>query len=70
MVTATDEICNFEGDSMTWFEEQIKKLEGNPIFEFEKALLDFEETLARKIKPMPPEFARAVDKHFWELFNK
>jgi len=55
---------------MTWFEEKIKELEGDPRFEFEKALLNFEEALARNIKPMPPEFSESVDKIFWELFNK
>lgn len=55
---------------MTWFEDQTKDLEGTPLFEFEKALLEFEETLARNIKPMPREFSEAVDKHFWELFDK
>jgi len=54
----------------TWFEKQVESLEGTPGYEFEKALLDFTEALAKKIKPMPPEFEETVDKHFWELFEE
>jgi len=55
---------------MTWFKDKIKKFEGDPEFEFEKALSEFAETLARNIKPMPPEFEETVSKHFWELLDK
>jgi hypothetical protein len=70
MDAATNDSSTKGGNKMTWIEDEIKKLKGDPRFEFEKALLDFEEALACNIKPMPPEFSRAVDKHFWELFDK
>jgi len=54
---------------MTWFDDKIKQFEGDPEFEFEKALLEFEETLVRNIKPMPPEFIETVDKLFRELLK-
>ncbi len=52
---------------MNWFKAMLKEFEGDREYEFEKALLEFEENLARNIKPMPPEFADVVSKHFWEL---
>jgi hypothetical protein len=54
----------------TWFKEKLDAFKGDAEFEFEGALLEFEERLARNIKPMPPEFAEVVSKHFWELFDK
>ena len=54
---------------MDWFQEKLKQFEGDPEFEFEKALLEFEERLAKNIKPMPPEFAEIISKHFWELLE-
>lgn len=50
-----------------WFKSKLDEFEGDREFEFEKALLEFEENLAKNIKPMPPEFAESVSKHFWEL---
>ena len=53
-----------------WFKEKLRQFEGTPEYEFEKALLEFEEKLAKNIKPMPNEFAETVSKHFWELLDK
>jgi hypothetical protein len=55
---------------MNWFEEKLKQFEGDPEYEFEKALLEFEERLAERIKPMPPEFGEIVSDIFWELLEK
>jgi hypothetical protein len=55
--------------AMTWFEKQVKLVEGTPEYEFEKALYEFEEALCRNIKQIPPEFSQAVTKHFWELID-
>ena len=55
---------------MTWFKDKMDKLKDDMEFKFEQCLLEFEENLAKNCKPMPPEFAEAVSKHFWELLEK
>lgn len=33
----------------------------------EQAIKNLKEKLIKEAKPLPPEFSRTVDKHFWEL---
>ena len=53
---------------MNWFDDKLKEIEETNEFKFEAALLEFEETLAKDLKPMPPEFSEAVSKCFWKFF--
>ena len=33
-----------------------------------QVIAEFADKLIKESKPLPPEFSKTVDKHFWELF--
>ena len=53
--------------SSVWFQEKMDGFKDDKGFAFESALLAFEEELAKRQIQMPPEFAKLIEKHFWEL---
>ena len=55
-------------ESNNWFKKKLAEFKGDKEFEFEGALLAFEEELIKRQLPCPPEFVSLVDKHFCKLF--
>lgn len=57
------------GKSATMQMSKDDKQEGGSSFQ-DKELQDFVNKLRDNQKDMPPEFAKIVDEHFWELFDE